>query len=93
MTLDIYLDSLPIGDAPLAQMIDSYSRMGIQTLHLRNITGGGGVVPTLDLVGKVRWAEPRLRNLTALLHAKNMTLMVQVRLINIHHMQRSLTQL
>ena len=76
MTLDIHLDSLPIGDAPLAQKIDSYSRMGIQTLHLRNITGG--VIPTSDLVGRVRWAEPRLRNLTALLHARNMTLMVQV---------------
>jgi len=76
VTLDIHLDSLPIGDAPLAQKIDSYSRMGIQTLHLRNITGG--VIPTSDLVGRVRWAEPRLRNLTALLHARNMTLMVQV---------------
>ena len=55
--------------------LDSLNQMGIQTLHLRNLTGQ---VPTAHIVNASQAKIERIRDLAPLLHAKNMTLMVGV---------------
>jgi len=77
VTLDIRLDDLPSGGgaAGMNAWLDSYDRMGIQTLHLRNLTAD---LPTSKIVDAVKPNQERIRNLTSHLHAKNMTLMVQL---------------
>merc|ERR1719391_414207 len=55
--------------------LDDYDQMGIQTLHLRNLTLN---LPTSQIVEAVKPNRDRISSLSSLLHARIMTLMVQL---------------